>query len=52
MDTNSPITDENGNATGEYTPLDDETVAQKKAQAEDILAQLQPPTTSRLSLTS
>ena len=41
VDTNSPIADENGNATGEYTPLDDETVAQKKAQAEDILAQLQ-----------
>ena len=41
VDTSSPLTDENGNATGEYTPLDDETVAQKKAQAEDILAQLQ-----------
>lgn len=41
VDTSKPITDENGKSTGEYEKLDDATVAQKKATAEDILAQLQ-----------
>lgn len=41
VDTDKPIKDEDGKATGEYEPLDDATVAQKKATAEDILAQLQ-----------
>lgn len=41
VDTDKPITDEDGKTTGEYEPLDDATVAQKKATAEDILAQLQ-----------
>ena len=41
VDTNSPLTDENGNPTGEYEPLDEATVAEKKALAEDLLAQLQ-----------
>ena len=41
VDTNSPLTDENGNPTGEYAPLDEATVAEKKALAEDLLAQLQ-----------
>ena len=41
VDTSKPITDENGTATGEYEKLDDATVAEKKALAEDILAQLQ-----------
>ena len=41
VDTDSPITDEEGNATGEYTPLDEATVAEKRALAEDLLAQLQ-----------
>ena len=41
VDTDKPIKDEDGKATGEYESLDDATVAQKKATAEDILAQLQ-----------
>ena len=41
VDTSKPIKDADGKATGEYEPLDDATVAQKKATAEDILAQLQ-----------
>lgn len=41
VDTSKPITDENGNTTGEYEPLDEATVAQKKATAEDILFQLE-----------
>lgn len=41
VDTNNPLTDENGNPTGEYAPLDEATVAEKKALAEDLLAQLQ-----------
>lgn len=41
VDTSKPIKDEDGNATGEYEKLDDATIAQKKATAEDILAQLQ-----------
>lgn len=41
VDTDKPIKDEDGNATGEYEKLDDATIAQKKATAEDILAQLQ-----------
>ena len=41
VDTNSPLTDENGNPTGEYEPLDEATVAEKKALAEDLLTQLQ-----------
>lgn len=41
VDTNSSLTDENGNPTGEYAPLDEATVAEKKALAEDLLAQLQ-----------
>lgn len=41
VDTDKPIKDEDGKATGKYEPLDDATVAQKKATAEDILAQLQ-----------
>ena len=41
VDTDSPITDEDGNLTGEYEPLDEATVAEKKALAEELLAQLQ-----------
>lgn len=41
VDTDKPIKDEDGNATGEYEKLDDATIAQKKATAEDILSQLQ-----------
>lgn len=41
VDTSKPIKDEDGNATGEYEKLDDATVAEKKALAEDILSQLQ-----------
>lgn len=41
VDTSKPITDEDGKSTGEYEKLDDATVAEKKALAEDILAQLQ-----------
>ena len=40
VDTNSPLLDEEGVFTGEYEPLDADTVAQKKALAEDILSQL------------
>lgn len=36
-----PVTDENGNPTGEYEALDDAVVAEKKALAEDLLSQLQ-----------
>ncbi len=41
VDTDSPLTDEEGNPTGEYTPLDEATVAEKYALAQDLLAQLQ-----------
>ena len=41
VDTNSPLTDENGNPTGEYEPLDEAAVAEKRALAEDLLSQLQ-----------
>ena len=41
VDTDNPLTDEDGNLTGEYEPLDEATVAEKRALAEDILAQLQ-----------
>ena len=41
MDTDKPITDEDGNPTGEYEALDDAVVAEKKALAEDLLSQLQ-----------
>ena len=44
VDTNSPILDKDGNATGEYTPLDEATVTEKKALAEDLLLQLQSAT--------
>lgn len=40
VDTEKPLTDEEGNPTGQYEPLDEATVAAKKALAEDILAQL------------
>lgn len=40
VDTEKPIKDENGKATGEYEKLDDETIKAQKAKAEDILAQL------------
>ena len=41
VDTDKPITDENGNPTGKYEALDDAVVAEKKALAEDLLSQLQ-----------
>ena len=41
VDTSKPITDEDGNQTGEYEPLDDAVVAEKKALAEDLVSQLQ-----------
>ena len=41
VDTDKPVTDENGNPTGEYEALDDAVVAEKKALAEDLLSQLQ-----------
>ena len=41
VDTDKPITDEDGNSTGEYEALDDAVVAEKKALAEDLLSQLQ-----------
>lgn len=44
VDTDSPIKDENGNATGTFDPLDEATVAQKKALAEDLLQQLRSST--------
>ena len=40
VDTDKPVTDENGNPTGEYEALDDAVVAEKKALAEDLLSQL------------
>lgn len=40
VDTDKPITDENGNPTGKYEALDDAVVAEKKALAEDLLSQL------------
>ena len=39
-DMSKPITSESGAYTGEYEPLDDETVAEKKALADDLLSQL------------
>ena len=41
VDTNKPITDENGMPTGKFEPLDESVVAEKKAQAENLLGQLQ-----------
>ena len=41
VDTSQPLTDENGNYTGEYEPLDEATVLEKRALAEELLAQLQ-----------
>ena len=41
VDTTKPVTDENGNATGEYEPLDPAVVDEKRAKAEELLAQLQ-----------
>ena len=41
VDTSKPITDEDGNQTGEYEPLDDAVVAEKTALAEDLVSQLQ-----------
>lgn len=41
VDTSKPITDESGNATGEYESLGQDVVAEKKAQAQELLAQLQ-----------
>ncbi len=41
VDTSKPLTDENGKYTGEYEPLDEATVAEKRKLAEDILAQLE-----------
>lgn len=41
VDTNKPITDDSGAYTGEYESLDADTVAEKKALAEDIALQLQ-----------
>ena len=41
VDTSQPLTDENGNYTGEYQPLDEATVAEKRTLAETLLAQLQ-----------
>ena len=41
VDTNQPLTDESGAYTGEYQPLDEATVAEKRALAEELLAQLQ-----------
>ena len=39
-DMNTMLTDEEGKSTGEYAPLDEETVAQKKQTAQELLAQL------------
>lgn len=39
-DMEKPITNEEGIPTGEYEPLDDATVAEKKAQADQLLTQL------------
>lgn len=41
VDTSKPLTDEDGKQTGEYEPLDEATVAEKRKLAEDILAQLE-----------
>lgn len=41
VDTSKPLTDEDGKYTGEYKPLDEATVAEKRKLAEDILAQLE-----------
>lgn len=41
VDTNKPITDENGVPTGKFEPLDQATVAEKKARAENLAGQLQ-----------
>lgn len=39
-DMEKPIKNEEGVATGEYEPLDDATIAEKKAKADELLAQL------------
>ena len=39
-DMSKPLTNEDGTYTGEYEPLDDETIAEKKALADQLLAQL------------
>lgn len=39
-DMEKPIKNEDGTATGEYEPLDDATIAEKKALADQLLAQL------------
>ncbi len=41
VNTDSPVTDENGSPTGEYEPLDEATVTEKRALAEELLTQLQ-----------
>lgn len=41
VDTSKPLTDEDGKYTGEYEPLDEATVAEKRKLAEDILTQLE-----------
>ena len=41
VDTSKPLTDEDGKYTGEYEPLDEATVVEKRKLAEDILAQLE-----------
>ena len=41
VDTSKPLTDEDGKYTGEYEPLDEATVTEKRKLAEDILAQLE-----------
>lgn len=41
VDTSKPLTGEDGSYTGEYEPLDDATVAEKRKLAEDILSQLE-----------
>lgn len=41
VDTSKPLTDEDGKQTGEYEPLDEATVAEKRKLAEDILTQLE-----------
>ena len=41
VDTSKPLIDEDGKYTGEYEPLDEATVAEKRKLAEDILAQLE-----------
>lgn len=39
-DLSKPVTNEDGTATGEYEPLDDATIAEKKGLADQLLAQL------------